>query len=93
MTCTPQALVNAAVEAGLNRMQPNQANAVEILLLCTLANTGGGGGGSVEIFTYSGADPTSDGLVPTNPLAAAIAYSEDGSGGTFYWNVDTQAWM
>lgn len=92
MTCTPQTLVDAAVSAGFNRMSHQQANAVEILLLCTLANTGGGGGGgSVEIFAYSGAPPPTD--PPTNPLAAAIAYSEDGSGPTFYWNVGTQSWF
>lgn len=90
MTCTPQALVDAATSAGFNRMSPNQAEAVEVLLLCTLANTGGGGGGALEVFTYSGAEPTDP---PSSPLAAAIAYSEDNSGPVFYWNVDTQAWM
>lgn len=90
MTCSPEALVEAALSAGFNRMSPQQAGAVELLLLCTLANTGGGGGGSVEIYTYSGASPTDP---PDNPLAAAISYSEDGTSATFYWNINTQAWV
>lgn len=91
MTCTPAALVAAATAAGFDRLSPQQSSAMEILLLCTLANSGGGGGGSLEVFAYSGASPTDP---PDNPLAAAITYPEDGaSGSVYYWNIIAQAWV
>lgn len=73
---------------------PNYGNSkwqIEQKILCALNDTAGGGGGG-QMMVYTGSDPTSDGLVPNNVNAAAMAYSQDGSGNTYVWNTSTHAW-
>lgn len=57
-----------------------------------LLNAGAGGGGG-QILEYTGTDPTSDGLVPTNQNQPAIAYKDDGTLPTYTWNTTTHAWV
>jgi hypothetical protein len=46
-----------------------------------------------QMFEYTGPDPTTDGIVPDDPTLPAMAYSQDGSGSTYHWNTNTQAWI
>lgn len=44
MNCDADELADAAIAAGYTRFSPNQADGIELYLLCELANNGGGGG-------------------------------------------------
>jgi hypothetical protein len=45
-----------------------------------------------QIYAYTGESPTADGIVPTDPTKAAIAYKLDGTGPLLGWNTATRAW-
>lgn len=94
VTCTPQALVTAALSAGFGNLQPQQLMGISTFLLCAITNNGGGGGGGgvQQVFTYSGALAPEDVDPPTDVLLPAIAYSPTGEGPVYWWNVDTQSW-
>jgi hypothetical protein len=67
---------------------------LEAKILLALNGGGGAGGGGIgEVLTYSTTDPTTDGVVPTDPTQGAIAYKDDGNGSMFTWNIATQAWV
>jgi hypothetical protein len=50
----------------------------------------GGGGGSGQIVYYTGADPNSDGVVPANQAAAAIAVKPSAT--TYTWDNVNLIW-
>src|SRR5690348_13552567 len=96
MTCTPDALVEAAAAAGYDQIPPQQANAIEVMLLCTIANTGGGGGGGVnELTEYTGAPvfPSTNPPPPANPLSPAQAYETTGAYPNLNWSTSLQTWF
>lgn len=89
MSCDPNALMEQArcLECAL---MPGQLAYAQLAVLCDiLANSGGGG----EVMQYTGASPTADGLVPTDPTQPAIAYKDDGSLPIFVWNTTTNIWQ
>lgn len=68
----------------------SQAKAVIIAMLDSISQNAGSG--SAQMLVYTGADPTADGLIPTNINSPAIAYKLDGSSGTYVWNTNTHVW-
>lgn len=73
---------------------PYMLNLMKLALLAQLAGGGSGGGGlsTAQMVVYTGTDPTSDGLTPTNPNNPAIAYKKTGDGPEYYWNTSTHVW-
>lgn len=67
-----------------------QLQLIEIALLSSIVDAGGGGSGAV--LEYTTTDPTTDGIVPTNVNDPAVAYSRDGTGPTYVWNTVTHVW-
>ena|SRR5438309_1829331 len=67
---------------------PGRKLDVLIFVACQIAN---GIGGSGQIVIYTGTDPTSDGLIPTDPTKPAIAYKPGDQ--TWDWNPLTQTWV
>lgn len=93
MACDLETIQEEACASGLGKLQ----NAVPLLqaiaqLLCDIVDGGGSGGANGQVMEYTGTDPTSDGLTPTDPTKPAIAYKEDGSTSTYVWNVALQIW-
>jgi hypothetical protein len=37
-------------------------------------------------------DPTAEGLIPLDPTLPCVAYSSNGQGAFFGWNIDNQTW-
>jgi hypothetical protein len=64
----------------------------QLAVLCDIASGGGGGGGG-QVMAYDGPDPTTDGLVPTDPTQPAIAYKRDGTLPQFSWDTNTATWV
>lgn len=63
-------------------------------LLAQIAQGGGvGPGGGGQLLTYSGTDPTSDGILPTDQSKPAMAYKVDGSGPTYSWDTINHTWV
>lgn len=75
-------------------LPPGQLLILEVALLAQIVEAGGtgGGGGGGQLLVYTTTDPTTDGILPTNPAAAALAYKRDGTGPIFVWNTVTLAW-
>jgi hypothetical protein len=46
-----------------------------------------------NVVFYTGSDPTSDGLVPADTAAGAVAYSANGSGPTWSWDTSSSSWV
>jgi len=61
---------------------------VQVTVNTLAAAIGGGGGG--QIIEYSGTYPSSP---PANSNSPAIAYSADGTGSVWFWNVTGQTWI
>lgn len=95
MTCTPEALVESAVSAGYDRMSPAQQGAIELMLLCEIANSGGGGGGGGVGAVMRGSGPPTD--PPSSVLQGAVYYDDDAASPsydiTWNWSVPLQAWI
>ena len=53
---------------------------------------GSGGGTAAQLYTYTGASPTADAILPTDQTKPALAYKLDGTGPLFGWNTATLAW-
>lgn len=45
-----------------------------------------------QVLFYTTTDPNTEGLVPGDLLAPAVAYKEDGTGAVFGWDVANQIW-
>ncbi len=92
LACDPQTLIDQA-NCLLTTIPPGAYQPIKLALLCQiLAGTAGGGGGG-QVMEYTGTDPTSDGLVPTDQNLPAVAYSRTGAGSTFSWNTVTHVWV
>lgn len=91
MACDPAALLEEArcLQCAIPQ---GMMGYVQLSVLCDIASGGGGGGGG-QVMEYTGADPTADGLVPTDPTQPAIAYKDDGSLPIFVWNTTTNIWQ
>jgi len=46
-----------------------------------------------QIYVYTGATPTADGVMPSDPTKPAIAYKQDGTGPTRFWNTSALVWV
>lgn len=86
-TCNIGELITDACASGFKCLSEEQYRALILQLLCNISE--GGGGGTQQVFLYTGAAPVTN---PDDPALPAISYKEDGSGPTFYWNVSAQAW-
>lgn len=64
---------------------------LELALLCNLAS-GAGGSANGQILTYI-ADPTVEGLAPTNQNSPALAYGAGGGLPIWEWNTTTHVWQ
>lgn len=90
MSCDPADLVEearclqCAIPAGL-------LGYAQLAKLCDISGGGGGGGGAV--MTYTGDDPNTDGIIPTDPTKPALCYKSDGSAATYSWDVNLQIWV
>ncbi len=91
MACDPAALMEEARCLQCNITQ-GMLGYVQLGVLCAIAS-GGGSGGGAQVLEYTGADPTSDGITPTNLNSPAIAYKDDGSLPIFVWNTTTHIWQ
>lgn len=65
----------------------------QLAVLCDIAAGGGGGGGGGQVMEYTGADPNTDGILPTNQNEPAWAYKDDGSLPSFSWNTTLHIWQ
>lgn len=66
----------------------------QLAVLCDIASSGGaGGGGGGQVMEFSGPDPTTAGITPTNLNQPAWAYSADGSQPSFSWSTTLHVWM
>lgn len=93
MACDAQSLINTAYANGYAALSDRDLRECVVASACAGASGGGGGGGlSGEVMEYTGTDPTSDGLVPTNPALPAFAYKRGGTGPSYGWNTLTQTW-
>lgn len=94
MPCDLETIQEEACASGLGKLQ----NAVPLLqaiaqLLCEIVDGGGGGGGANgQVMEYTAADPTTQGLTPTDPTKPAVAYKRDGSSSTYVWNTALGIW-
>lgn len=61
------------------------------ILRTIAAGGGGGGGGAIQVFAYTGTDPNSDGIVPTNTQIINLAAKPGAS--TWTWSVAAQNWQ
>ncbi len=86
MDCDPSTILESATSAGYMQLSPQQQQGALTWLMCQWANTGGGGGGSQEVFcgNYGGSTPTA---TPTGSCAVAF----DTSTGT-QWNYWGGSW-
>jgi len=69
------------------------ADLLELSLLNIIVGGGGGGGGGGNQPVVYISDPNTESLVPANVNLPALAYSADGSGSTYGWNVSLQRWV
>lgn len=89
MTCDPKTLLAAAnCFQCLSLPQLSQINAY---LLCRIVNNPSSGGGNAPVVYVT--DPNAEGLKPADPTKPAVAYSADGSGAMFGWNMAQQKWI
>jgi len=91
MACDPQTLINEA-NCLLCQMTPGMVGYAQLAVLCDIAG-GGSSGSSGQVMEYTGPDPTTDGITPTDPNQPAIAYKDDGSLPIFVWNTTTHIWQ
>lgn len=85
MACDAQTLINAACDGGYDGLDDRRLNEALAYLMCN-----GGGGGQIIQYT---ADPTAEGLTPTNQDNPAVAYAAGGTGVTYTWNTTTHEWQ
>ncbi len=90
MACDPAALLEEArcLQCAIPQ---GMMGYVQLSVLCDIASGGGGGGG--QVMEFSGPDPTTAGITPTDPNQPAWAYSADGSQPSFSWNTTLHVWM
>ena len=89
-TTDPQALLAATKCYACYAASPYMLDLIELGLLAQIAAISGGS--NPQVMEYTGADPTTDGLVPADPTQPAIAYKQDGSDVTYGWNTALQVW-
>ena len=53
-------------------------------------NAGGGGGGTGQLVSYTGAAPVAP---PADPTKDSLAYKQDGTGPFYGWDTLTQTWI
>jgi hypothetical protein len=93
MTCDPGTLLNAT--AAFQMLSEKQLLAINSYLLCQILNSGGGGGGTNQLYTGSYADPNVFGLMPADTTKAA-QYQQDVSitpYNVWVWSVIRQKWI
>lgn len=89
MACDAQSLINTAYAAGYAKLSDHELDMCILASAC--AGGGGGGGGSGQIVPYTGANPNSDGVLPTNTQAIAIAVKPGSA--LWTWSVTNQNWQ
>lgn len=87
-----QTLLTQAACHGCNAATPYELQMMLVALMIQVVNAGGGGGGSGSVLQYTGANPTADGITPTNINNPAVAYKADGTDATYSWNTTTHVW-
>jgi len=92
MACDPDSLMEEArcLQCAIPQ---GELGFAQLGVLCEIASGGGGGGGGGQVMQYTGADPTSDGITPTNLNDPAMAYKNDGSLPIYVWNTTTHIWQ
>lgn len=91
--CDAESLVAASKTYQPPHLSSRQQDSVISYLLCQIAQNGGGGGGGASQLVQYTADPNTEGKKPANTAANAVAYSADGSGAFFGWDINTQSWV
>ena len=90
MDTSPNTLLAQASCFACYANSPGLMSLMELGLLNLIAQNGGGGGGSGQIVPYTGADPNSDGVTPTNLNAAAIAVKPSAT--EYIWDPVNHIW-
>ena len=88
MACDAQTLINTAYANGYARLSDRDLR--ECILAAACAGGGGGGGGSGQIVAYTGADPNTDGVLPTDQTKPAIAVKPNAT--TYTWDTVNLIW-
>lgn len=89
MDTSPKTLLAQAQCFACYGNSPALLSLMELGLLAIIAQTGGGGGGT-QVVAYTGADPNSDGVTPTNLNAAAIALKPSAT--VYVWDPVNHIW-
>lgn len=63
------------------------------ILLALGAFSGGVTGQTGQVMEYTAADPTTQGLTPTDQDAPAVAYKQGGAGNTYTWDTVAHVWV
>lgn len=87
MACDAKSLIATAMSNGYAGMSERDLKMATVASAC--ASTGGGGG-SGQIVYYTGTDPNSDGVLPANQNAAAIAVKPGST--TYTWDNVNLIW-
>lgn len=91
MACNVTTTLANACTSGIGKLtNPIQLLQVIAQTSCEVA-AGGASSGSGQIKTYT-ANPTDEGVVPSNTALPAIAYKSDGTGSIFVWVINSQVW-
>lgn len=85
-TCnTSQLLASAKCFSCLSK---KELQAVIAQLLCNISS-GSTGGNPPVVYT---ADPNAEALTPADPTLPCLAYSDDGTGAIYGWQISTATW-
>lgn len=88
MACDAQTLITTAYANGYAKLSERSLKECILAGICA----GGGGGGGGQLVEYTGANPTADGLLPTDQTKPAMAYKRDGTAPTWNWNTVAHVW-
>lgn len=83
--------VNELAESAKCFMCYSEKALLAMVVWMTCDGGGGVGGGNAPVVYTS--DPNTESLTPTDPTKPAMAYSSDGTGAVYGWNVGSQTWV
>ena len=86
--CNPSTLLESA--KCFSCLSKKELQAVIAQLLCNISSGGAGSGNPPVVYTT---DPNTEALTPADPTLPALAYSSNGAGAIYGWNVGSQTWV
>lgn len=80
--------------SGIVPLPTDTLRVLEVKLLLALgAFSGGVTATTGQVLAYTAADPTTQGLTPTDINSPAIAYPKNGVGNTYGWDTTNHVWV